>query len=262
MNDNMSEENLEMFIYRFGTCPICHEPNHVDSLKSFYYSSDPTKIAIKNQLNAEKTNRIRDFQIGIACCSCYSKIFSDKKLPVIWNTSFKLKILLASVPSSRKNALVQHFSQNRFSANYKLTVGVDILTREVEYRPNLKATLSIWDIGNQQRFKFIRTTFYKGAAGALLIFDLTRKSTFSEMVQWLSEIRQFAGCKIPFAFIGINADLIEYSGECIDRNEAREYIESEGGIYIEYSTESGSSIEEVLEELTRRIVISRAQRRN
>ncbi|MFX0140100.1 MAG: Rab family GTPase, partial [Candidatus Hodarchaeota archaeon] len=135
-------------------------------------------------------------------------------------SSFKLKVLLTGAAAVGKTSLVQRFIKNRFQANYKLTVGVDILTKDVEFRQGEIATLSIWDIGGQQRFEFIRSTFYKGAAGALLVFDLTREQTYTETRKWLTEIRQFAGENIPFVFIGNKADLIEDVGMVIDRDEA------------------------------------------
>jgi small GTP-binding protein len=138
-------------------------------------------------------------------------------------SSFKLKVLLTGAAAVGKTSLVQRFIKNRFAANYKLTVGVDILTKDVEFRPGEIATLSIWDIGGQQRFEFIRSTFYKGAAGALLVFDLTREQTYTETRKWLTEIRQFAGERIPFVLIGNKADLIEDVGMVIDREEARSF---------------------------------------
>ena len=150
-------------------------------------------------------------------------------------SSFKLKVLLTGAAAVGKTSLVQRFIKNRFQANYKLTVGVDILTKDVEFRSGEIATLSIWDIGGQQRFEFIRSTFYKGAAGALLVFDLTREQTYTETRKWLTEIRQFAGENIPFVLIGNKADLIEDVGLVIDRDEARAFAENEGSIYVETS---------------------------
>jgi small GTP-binding protein len=174
-------------------------------------------------------------------------------------SSFKLKVLLTGAAAVGKTSLVQRFIKNRFAANYKLTVGVDILTKDVEFKPGEVATLSIWDIGGQQRFEFIRSTFYKGAAGALLVFDLTREQTFIETRKWLTEIRQFSNENIPFVFIGNKLDLLEDVGEVIDREEARAFAEKEGSIYVETSAKTGINVDDAFTELTRRIVESRTQ---
>ncbi len=174
-------------------------------------------------------------------------------------SSFKLKVLLTGAAAVGKTSLVQRFIKNRFAANYKLTVGVDILTKDVEFKQGEVATLSIWDIGGQQRFEFIRSTFYKGAAGALLVFDLTREQTYIEVRKWLTEIRQFAGQDIPFVLIGNKYDLLEDVGEVIDRDEARALAEGENSIYIETSAKTGINVDEAFTELTRRIIESRTQ---
>ena len=174
-------------------------------------------------------------------------------------SSFKLKVLLTGAAAVGKTSLVQRFIKNRFAANYKLTVGVDILTKDVEFRTGEIATLSIWDIGGQQRFEFIRSTFYKGAAGALLVFDLTREQTYTETRKWLTEIRQFAGENIPFVLIGNKADLLEDVGMVIDRNEASSFAEKEKSMYIETSAKTGINVDQAFTELTRRIIDSRTQ---
>ncbi|GAH40159.1 unnamed protein product, partial [marine sediment metagenome] len=121
-------------------------------------------------------------------------------------SSFKLKIILIG-RDLVKRRLIQRFIKHRFAANYKLTVGVDILTKDVEFKPGEVATLSIWDIGGQQqRFEFIRSTFYKGVAGVLLVFDLTREQTYIETRKWLTEIRQFSSGNIPFVLIAKRAN--------------------------------------------------------
>jgi len=174
-------------------------------------------------------------------------------------SSFKLKVLLTGAAAVGKTSLVQRFIKQRFAVNYKLTVGVDILTKDVEFKPGEVATLSIWDIGGQQRFEFIRSTFYKGAAGALLVFDLTREQTYIETRKWLTEIRQFSNENIPFVFIGNKIDLLEDVGEVIDREEARAFAEKEGSIYVETSAKTGINVDDAFTELTRRIVESRSQ---
>jgi small GTP-binding protein len=173
-------------------------------------------------------------------------------------SSYKLKVLLTGAAAVGKTSLVQRFIKNKFQANYKLTVGVDILTKDVEYKQGEIATLSIWDIGGQQRFEFIRSTFYQGAAGTLLVFDLTREQTYQETRKWLTEIRQFAGEDIPFILIGNKADLIEDVGRVVDKEEAQNFAEKENSIYIETSAKTGIHVDEAFTELTRRIIDSRS----
>lgn len=168
-------------------------------------------------------------------------------------STYKLKILLCGPAAVGKTSLIHRFIKSKFERDYKLTVGVDILTKNVEYAAGKTATLSIWDIGGQERFSFIRTTFYKGASGALLVFDLSRSSTFGSIKNWRSEVNQFAG-DIPFVLIGNKLDLIPEVGEVIDRDECREYAEDEGSIYIETSAKDGTNVDEAFIELTRLIV--------
>lgn len=173
-------------------------------------------------------------------------------------SSYKLKVLLCGAAAVGKTSLVQRFIKNRFATNYKLTVGVDILTKDVNYEGDEVATLSLWDIGGQQRFEFIRSTFYKGAAGVLLVFDLSRAQTYQEVRKWLAEIRQFAGEQIPFVLVGNKVDLVEDVGQVVDPQGARTYAESENSIYIASSAKTGINVDESFTELTRRIIRKRS----
>lgn len=172
-------------------------------------------------------------------------------------SSFKLKVLLTGAAAVGKTSLVHRFIKNKFKKNYQLTVGVDILAKDVEYKPGEIATLSIWDIGGQQRFEFIRSTFYQGAAGTLLVFDLTREKTYQATKKWLTEIRQFAGEDIPFILIGNKVDLVEDVGRVVDKDEAQNFADRENSIYIETSAKTGAHVDEAFTELTRRIIESR-----
>ena len=168
--------------------------------------------------------------------------------------SFKVKVLLTGSAASEKSELINKFIKSKFTSNYKLTMGVDILTKEVEYNPGEVAKVTIWDIGGDENFEFVRSTFYRGASGALIVFDLTREQTYEETRNWLTEIKQSIGEDIPYLLIGNKADLLEEVESGINREEVRALVEAEGMLYIETSTKTGELIEEAFTELTRTII--------
>jgi len=171
---------------------------------------------------------------------------------------FKLKIILIG-RDLVKNRLVQQIVKDRFAANYKLTVGVDILTKDVEFQLSEIANLSLWDIGSQTRFELIRSTFYKGAAGIILIFDLAKEETFDEVKNFFTEINQVNGFK-PFLLIGNNIDKFKAVGKTLLREKARGFAENERGFYIEASPTDIVIVDEAIRILTRRIIDLRRQK--
>ncbi|MFX1380566.1 MAG: Rab family GTPase [Promethearchaeota archaeon] len=172
-------------------------------------------------------------------------------------SSYKLKVLLTGAETVCSPELIQKLIKKRFQANYKLTVGVDILTKDVEFRQGEIATLSIWDIGGQQRFEFIRNTFYKGAAGALFVFDLGQEATFIKIKEWFAEIKKFAG-SIPFVLIGKIIHLNKLAEKIINRKMAQEFARNEGGLYIETPPTDIDIIEETIRNFIFRIINSRS----
>jgi len=172
-------------------------------------------------------------------------------------SSFKLKVILIG-RDLVKNRLIQRIIKNRFAANYKLTVGVDILTKDVEFELNEFATLSLWDIGSQQRFEFIRSTFYKGAAGIILFFDLTKEETFTEVQNWFTEIIQTTGNR-PFLLIGNFINLLKQENNVLFRREARGFANNEGGLYIETSPDEIDIVENAICTFIRRIIDLRSR---
>jgi len=168
-------------------------------------------------------------------------------------SEYIFKIVLIGPGAVGKTSLIQRFVHNKFSEKYELTIGVDFLTKTVELDRGV-TRLSIWDIGGQERFKFMRNRFYSGAGGAILVFDLSRSQTYKDIKKWLKEFRQFAGNNIPFILIGNKADLVEDIGEVIKKSEAQKFAENERSIYIETSAKTGDNVEEAFIQLVRIMV--------
>ncbi|MHA2127493.1 MAG: GTP-binding protein [Promethearchaeota archaeon] len=167
---------------------------------------------------------------------------------------FSYKVIIVGPGAVGKTSLLNRFVHNQFKLKYKLTIGVDFLTKSFEYEPSKLVKLHIWDIGGQERFKFLHRSFYEGALGALLVFDLTREHTFSGMKVWLSEMRSILQKDIPKIIIGNKADLLPEIGNILDRNEVEKYAKKEGCAYIETSAKTGENVEKAFLELTHHMV--------
>jgi small GTP-binding protein len=163
------------------------------------------------------------------------------------------KVLLIGPAAVGKTSLMMRFVHNKFSESMQATMGVDYLSKEVEFSPNNTARLTIWDVGGQERFKFLRNTFYRGANGALVVFDLTRKYTFDEVKEWIYEFRQLSGPDVPFVLIGNKSDLIPDVGIVIDPNKVKQLAEDEESIYIETSAKMSVNVEDGFIELAHRM---------
>ena len=124
-----------------------------------------------------------------------------------------------------------------------MTIGADFLSKTIQKNSDT-IKLQIWDIGGQDRYKFLRSSFFDGANGALIVFDLSRWHTFEELEEWLSDLREYAGENIPFAVIGNKLDLIDKRDELYERENAEVFAKKEDTFYIETSAKTGEKVEE------------------
>ena len=89
-----------------------------------------------------------------------------------------------------KTAIATRFSQGYFLEQYKLTIGVEFFVKTITIKDGIKVKLQIWDTGGQERFQYVRPLYYRGAMGAILLFDLTNRESFDHIPRWMEEVKK------------------------------------------------------------------------
>jgi len=120
---------------------------------------------------------------------------------------YNYKILLLGSAAVGKTSLVQRFVHDRFDSSYLMTIGMEPSEKHIDLEDGTRVALSIWDLAGQERFRFIRHTFYKGARAALLVYDLTRAATLKDVQKWEKEFVDNCGKDVIKVLVGNKEDL-------------------------------------------------------
>jgi len=123
--------------------------------------------------------------------------------------TYRFKFVIIGDHEVGKTSLVRRFVENKFSRDYRATIGLNILSHNIEFYGN-NVAYSLWDIGAQSFFARFRQTYYLGAQAAFIAFDLTKKESFDNVMKWYNELEKFIDQrKIPLIIIGNKADLVD-----------------------------------------------------
>ncbi|WEU39727.1 MAG: GTP-binding protein [Candidatus Odinarchaeum yellowstonii] len=167
--------------------------------------------------------------------------------------SYKFKIPLVGDGAVGKTSLIIKFVENMFKHEYKSTIGVDIFTKSVKIDGN-DVLVTLWDIAGQERFKIIRRGFFEGAAGAIIVYDVTRKETFENVESWLKEVEEFTG-PIPMIICGNKIDLANQRQ--VSTKQGSSYASKLNKTFIETSAKTGENVENAFIELCSEILSKR-----
>ncbi|CEJ81637.1 Putative Ras-related protein RABB1b [[Torrubiella] hemipterigena] len=127
-----------------------------------------------------------------------------------------------------------------------LSQGLPEPPRDTSKTPQKHMKLSLWDTAGQETYKSVTRSYFRGASGALLVFDLSRKQTFEHVTDWLNDLRQIAEPDIVVILVGNKADLTQQANNKreVTRQEAEEWAKRNGVMeYVETSAKSGENVE-------------------
>ncbi|KAJ8753718.1 hypothetical protein K2173_026394 [Erythroxylum novogranatense] len=154
---------------------------------------------------------------------------------------YLFKAVLIGDSAVGKSNLLSRFSRKEFRLDSKPTIGVEFAYRNVRVGDKL-IKAQIWDTAGQERFRAITSSYYRGALGALLVYDITRRVTFDNVKKWLQELKEFGGSDMVVVLVGNKSDL-GHSRE-VDEEEGKSLAVSEGLCFMETSALENLNVEE------------------
>ncbi|WP_455141590.1 Rab family GTPase [Candidatus Hodarchaeum mangrovi] len=161
-----------------------------------------------------------------------------------------IKICSAGSYQVGKTSLIRRYAEGTFELDYTPTIGVDITTKLISVNQQ-PVKLLLMDTAGQEIFGKIRPTYYEGALGCLIVFDITRRRTFVELDRWIEEFRAVTGDKTSITIIGNKIDL-ENQRE-VSKDEIAEFAEHRGIPFFECSAKLGGDvIENIYTDLVKR----------
>lgn len=168
------------------------------------------------------------------------------------NEDYLFKIIVLGDCAVGKSNILSKYSKNIFNKSSKSTIGVELITKFFRYE-NKIIKVNIWDTAGQERYTSMITTYYKGAKGALLVYDITRKITFDNIDNWLKELISINSNKISICLIGNKNDLSLLRQ--VSQKDAQIKANKYGIKFYETSALDSSNIKNAFEELIKDIYI-------
>jgi len=155
--------------------------------------------------------------------------------------SYIFKYIIIGDSGVGKSCLLRQFTEKKFMTDCLHTIGVEFGTRIIQVSGQ-KIKLQIWDTAGQERFRAVTRSYYRGAAGALLVFDVTRRSTFLHLSSWLSDARNLTNPNTVIFLVGNKAD--PDSVRDVSYKEAKQFADENGLMFVEASAKTGENVEE------------------
>ncbi|RLE93892.1 MAG: hypothetical protein DRN04_05360 [Thermoprotei archaeon] len=164
---------------------------------------------------------------------------------------YSIKIVLCGEGGVGKTSIAYRFTKGEFPTDIKLTVGIEHFTKVIEVNGK-QAKIVLWDLGGEERFRFLAPVFLKGAKGGLFVFDVTRLTTLFKLDEWLKIFREQVG-DVPVVLVGNKVDLSE--SRAVFREAAEEFAKTKGFLaYYEVSAKTGVNVEEAFMHLIKAVL--------
>ncbi|MFX1469551.1 MAG: Rab family GTPase [Promethearchaeota archaeon] len=166
---------------------------------------------------------------------------------------FVFKVVILGDAAVGKTSLINRFVEDKFSEDYRATLGANIVRKDVNLN-NLRVRLIMWDLAGQEKYRVVRSMYFQGCEGALLVYDVTRYNTLDNInSRWLRDFKKYVKKKGVYLLIGNKVDLKDQIVIPTERGKELA-IKINASSFIETSAKLGKNIEDAFSLLVHQIL--------
>ena len=154
---------------------------------------------------------------------------------------FLFKYIIIGDSGVGKSCLLLQFTDKRFETSHDITIGVEFGARMITVEGRA-IKLQIWDTAGQESFRSITRSYYRGASGALLVYDVTRRETFTHVASWLQDAKENSNMSMSILLIGNKCDLEDKRQ--VSEEEGRQLAQENHLMFMETSAKTAFNVEE------------------
>ncbi|CAB9500135.1 Ras-related protein Rab [Seminavis robusta] len=172
--------------------------------------------------------------------------------PQTFPYDYLFKVLIIGDASVGKSSMLLRFTDDSFDEHIQSTIGVDFKVKHMDVSGK-RIKLTIWDTAGQERFRTLTSSYYRGAHGVVLVYDVTRTDSFENLEQWLKEVQLYSpngGENVVKLLVGNKIDL----ERTVPREQAEAWARSQGMLFLEASAKTKLGIRQVFMEVVQKIV--------
>ncbi|KAK8663411.1 hypothetical protein V6N13_083232 [Hibiscus sabdariffa] len=163
---------------------------------------------------------------------------------------YLFKIVIIGDSAVGKSNLLSRYARNEFNPHSKATIGVEFQTQTMEI-DGKEVKAQIWDTAGQERFRAVTSAYYRGASGALIVYDISRRTTFDSVGHWLDELKTHSDATVARMLVGNKCDLENIRDVSVE--DGKSLAEAEGLFFMETSALDSTNVNKAFEEVIREI---------
>nr|XP_043622711.1 ras-related protein RABA5b-like [Erigeron canadensis] len=169
---------------------------------------------------------------------------------IVGGEEYLFKIVVIGDSAVGKSNLLSRFARDEFDLHSKATIGVEFQTQVMEI-DGKEVKAQVWDTAGQERFRAVTSAYYRGAVGALIVYDISRRTTFDSVKRWLDELNTHCDTTTARMLVGNKSDLENIRDVSVD--EGKQLAEEEGLFFIETSALDSTNVKEAFQIVIREI---------